>query len=46
VLGEVEVATGRPIRILENHGQAGDHPVSPTCPETEYLKCLICGRGP
>jgi 23S rRNA (cytosine1962-C5)-methyltransferase len=42
VLGEVEVATGRRIRILANHGQAGDHPVSATCPETAYLKCLIC----
>ncbi|MSR36931.1 MAG: class I SAM-dependent rRNA methyltransferase [Gemmatimonadetes bacterium] len=43
VLAEVEVATGRRIRILENRGQAGDHPVSPTCPETAYLKCLVCG---
>lgn len=42
VLGEVEASTGRTIRILEHRGQAGDHPVSPTCPETEYLKCLVC----
>ena len=42
VLGEVEVAAGRRIRILERRGQVGDHPVSPTCPETSYLKCLIC----
>jgi 23S rRNA (cytosine1962-C5)-methyltransferase len=42
VLASVEASTGRKIRILESHGQAADHPVSPTCPETEYLKCLIC----
>lgn len=42
VLGEVEVATGRRIRILDARGQPPDHPVSPTCPETAYLKCLIC----
>jgi 23S rRNA (cytosine1962-C5)-methyltransferase len=42
MLGSVEARTGRAIRILESRGQASDHPVSPTCPETEYLKCLIC----
>jgi 23S rRNA (cytosine1962-C5)-methyltransferase len=42
VLGEVEAATDRRIRILENRSQAGDHPVSASCPETEYLKCLAC----
>lgn len=41
VLGEVERATGRRIRILELHGQPADHPVAPTCPETAYLKCII-----
>ncbi|HSG46314.1 MAG TPA: class I SAM-dependent rRNA methyltransferase, partial [Longimicrobiales bacterium] len=41
VLGEVERATGRRIRILEVHGQPADHPVAPTCPETAYLKCVI-----
>ena len=42
VLGGVEASTGRRIRIIENRGQAGDHPVSPTCPETGYLKCVVC----
>ena len=42
ILSEVERRTGRRIRILEMHGQPGDHPVAPTCPESEYLKCLIC----
>lgn len=42
VLGQVEERTGRRIRVLESRGQARDHPVSPTCPETAYLKCLVC----
>ncbi len=42
VLGQVEEATGRRLRILDSRGQGGDHPVSPTCPETAYLKCLVC----
>ncbi len=42
VIGEVAVRSGRRIRILESRGQAADHPVSPTCPETAYLKCVIC----
>ena len=42
VLAEVEAISGRRIRVLESRGQAADHPVSPTCPETAYLKCLIC----
>jgi 23S rRNA (cytosine1962-C5)-methyltransferase len=29
---------GRPLQILERHGQAPDHPVHPAMPETEYLK--------
>ena len=42
VLGEVEATTRRRIRVVESRGQAGDHPISPTCPETAYLKCLVC----
>ena len=42
VLGEVEATTRRRIRILESRGQARDHPISPTCPQTAYLKCLVC----
>ena len=37
--------TGRSIQILEQHGQPGDHPVSATCPESEYLKMAICRVG-
>jgi 23S rRNA (cytosine1962-C5)-methyltransferase len=31
----------RTLRLLEKRGQAKDHPVVPTIPETGYLKCLI-----
>ncbi len=32
----------REIQILEHHGPSPDHPVASTCPETQYLKCVIC----
>ena len=35
-------ATGRPVRILERLTQAADHPVAVTCPESAYLKGLVC----
>jgi 23S rRNA (cytosine1962-C5)-methyltransferase len=31
----------RTLQILERRGQAADHPVSATCPESNYLKCLL-----
>ena len=31
----------RTLRVLERRGQAKDHPVVPSIPETAYLKCLI-----
>jgi 23S rRNA (cytosine1962-C5)-methyltransferase len=31
----------RTLRLLENRGQAQDHPMVPSIPETAYLKCLI-----
>jgi len=42
MIGDVARASKRTIQILEQHGQPADHPVSATCPETEYLKMLIC----
>lgn len=42
LLGQVAEQSRRPIRILEQRGQAPDHPVSASCLETEYLKCMIC----
>ena len=41
-VGRAAADTGRTVRVLERLGQAPDHPVSATCPETAYLKCLIC----
>jgi len=31
----------RTLRLVESRGQARDHPVLPSMPETRYLKCLI-----
>jgi 23S rRNA (cytosine1962-C5)-methyltransferase len=41
VLGAVAEQLNRPIQILAQLGQAPDHPVSASCLETSYLKCLI-----
>ena len=45
VLASAAEQSGRPIQILEQRGQAPDHPISASCLETEYLKCVICGVG-
>jgi 23S rRNA (cytosine1962-C5)-methyltransferase len=42
LLGQVAELTGRRIQILEQRGQAADHPVSASCLESDYLKCFIC----
>jgi len=31
----------RPVRVLEKRGQAKDHPILLTVPETSYLKCIF-----
>ena len=41
MLGQVAELSGRSIQILEQRGQAADHPVSASCLESEYLKCVI-----
>ena len=41
ILGQVAEHSGRSIRVLETRGQAADHPVSASCLEAEYLKCVI-----
>ena len=41
ILGQVAELSGRTIQILEQRGQAADHPVSASCLETDYLKCVI-----
>lgn len=42
LIAGVSQQTGRDIQVLEQRGAAADHPVSASCLETEYLKCLIC----
>jgi 23S rRNA (cytosine1962-C5)-methyltransferase len=42
VLGLVAEATGRTIQVLDQKGQAADHPVSASCLESDYLKCFLC----
>jgi 23S rRNA (cytosine1962-C5)-methyltransferase len=42
MLVSVAQQCGRDIQVLEQRGAAADHPISATCPETEYLKCFIC----
>jgi 23S rRNA (cytosine1962-C5)-methyltransferase len=32
---------GREFRLMETRGQAYDHPVLLSCPETAYLKCMV-----
>jgi 23S rRNA (cytosine1962-C5)-methyltransferase len=36
------VGERRAVQVLEARGQAPDHPVAASCPESAYLKCLIC----
>jgi 23S rRNA (cytosine1962-C5)-methyltransferase len=45
LIGTLAERSGRPIQILEQRGQATDHPIAASCLETEYLKCLICAVG-
>lgn len=42
LLAPLAVEENREIQVLERRGQAPDHPVAITCPESDYLKCLIC----
>ena len=42
LLSQLAAEERRDVQILERRGQAADHPVSAACPETSYLKCLIC----
>ncbi|MFO0866043.1 MAG: class I SAM-dependent rRNA methyltransferase [Gemmataceae bacterium] len=42
LLGQHAAESKRNIQVLEMRGPSADHPVSATCPETNYLKCVIC----
>ncbi len=41
LLAQLAAENRRMIQILETRGPAPDHPVSATCPETDYFKCII-----
>ncbi|HKB36088.1 MAG TPA: class I SAM-dependent rRNA methyltransferase [Gemmataceae bacterium] len=45
LLAQLSADEQRDIQIVERRGQAADHPVSASCLETNYLKCLICRVG-
>ncbi|WP_437225535.1 class I SAM-dependent rRNA methyltransferase [Planctomicrobium sp. SH661] len=42
IISRASLETGRRVQILEERGQAPDHPVAVTCLETNYLKCTVC----
>jgi len=42
LLAQIAAELRRDVQILERRYQAPDHPVAVACPETSYLKCLIC----
>ena len=42
LLAQIAAEERRLLQILESRGAAPDHPVAATCPETAYLKCVIC----
>jgi 23S rRNA (cytosine1962-C5)-methyltransferase len=41
-LHRAALSAGKSLRILETRGADTDHPVLSACPESEYLKCIIC----
>jgi 23S rRNA (cytosine1962-C5)-methyltransferase len=42
ILSSAVADAGRTMRVLERRAAAKDHPVVPTIPESDYLKCFIC----
>jgi 23S rRNA (cytosine1962-C5)-methyltransferase len=41
LMAQVAVHNRREMQLLDRRGPAADHPVSVSCPESHYLKCLI-----
>ena len=41
MLGDAASDVHRTLRVIENRGQARDHPILLTVPETAYLKCVM-----
>jgi len=44
-IGKAARGAKRQVQILERGGQAPDHPVHPSIPETDYLKAYFCRVG-
>ncbi|MCD4829669.1 MAG: class I SAM-dependent rRNA methyltransferase [Candidatus Cloacimonetes bacterium] len=42
VLSTAAHAAGRQMQFLSERGASADHPVMASCPESDYLKCLVC----
>lgn len=42
VLHEAAHDAGQAVQVIEVRSQAQDHPVQLSCPESRYLKCLVC----
>ena len=45
MLADVGRRRRRDLIVLENRGPAPDHPVAVSCPESDYLKCVIAEVG-
>jgi 23S rRNA (cytosine1962-C5)-methyltransferase len=45
MLMDVAKRKRRDLILLENRGPSPDHPVSISCPESDYLKCVILQVG-
>jgi 23S rRNA (cytosine1962-C5)-methyltransferase len=45
LLAQLAAEERRPVQVLERRGQAADHPVAVACPESRYLKCILCRVG-
>ncbi|MEZ6140625.1 MAG: class I SAM-dependent rRNA methyltransferase [Zavarzinella sp.] len=45
IIQEAASQQRRHVQIIEKRGAALDHPIALSCPETEYLKCVICRVG-
>lgn len=41
MLSDAAFAAGRHLHVIEERGQATDHPFLATCPEGRYLKCVV-----
>jgi 23S rRNA (cytosine1962-C5)-methyltransferase len=41
MIADAAFTTGRHLHVLEERGQAADHPFLAACPEGRYLKCVI-----